>query len=110
MKISGSELQKFCMEAWPGGPDCTDWFWDHDLFDDEPEADSIYETDDLGPILFQGSGEDPTSGEGYDLERLIRGWHRSRGYDLFTVEVPKIRAEAFRSSLNELSAKIIKQV
>lgn len=85
MKIKGSELRQWMDEAWPGPGE--DWYWDHDLFD-EPDPNATYSTDEIGPILHQGSGEDPTEGYGYDLAALIRKWRKTRTHTAIVLTVP----------------------
>jgi hypothetical protein len=101
MKIKGAELQQFTEEAWPG----EDWYWDHGLFD-EPDLDETYETDDVGPILYQGLGDDPSGGKGYDLGALIRKWRKARDFDQFTIQVKKPDVERVRAALLGVGIKI----
>lgn len=103
MKIKGSELIAFLAEAWPTPADS--WFWDHDLFE-EPDPDTIYETSDIGGIYFQGSGEDPTKGEGYDLGSLIRKWRKGRAYDVLTVTVPRAQTVTIKAAIEALGVKV----
>lgn len=109
MQIKGVELAAFMKEAWPdsGTPQEDDWFWDHDLFDDQPHVDMSYDTDDLGPIQYQGNGEDPTSGEGYDIARLIRKWRKTRDCDILAVAVPREKVAEFKDNLKSLKGSIL---
>ncbi|MTJ93884.1 MAG: hypothetical protein F8N36_13650 [Desulfovibrio sp.] len=104
MKIKGAELKSFLDEAWPQPFD--DWFWDHDIFDGDPDPETVYDTDDLGPIMHQGSGEDPTRGDGYDLAKLIRRWRKERDFDVLMVTVPKARTEEIKAALAALNVKV----
>ncbi|TPM39332.1 hypothetical protein FJ951_26855 [Mesorhizobium sp. B2-2-3] len=104
MKISGAELQQFTDEAWPSPAD--DWYWDHDLFFDTPDPLATYETDDIGPVHFQGHGDDPTNGDGYNLATLIKKWRRERDCDVFTVLVPKPAKDAFLEALRAVGGSI----
>lgn len=97
MKIKGTELQDFMNTGWPQPED--HWFWDHDVFEDTPDPDTVYETSELGPIQYQGTGEDPTRGQGYDVAKAVRAWRKSRVVDTFTVEVPKAEVEVFRAMM-----------
>lgn len=96
MKIKGAELKAWMDDAWPGA----DWYWDHDLFDDEPDLLANYDTDDLGDLRYQGRpGGDPTCGEGYDLPKLIRAWRKTHGKTIMVVAVPPENAGAFKAAL-----------
>jgi len=101
VKIKGNELQAFMNEAWPGD----DWYWDHELFED-PEPDVEYDTDEIGPVQYQGSDIDPTNGDGYDLATLIRRWRRNRDYDVVTVLVPKGNGDAFKALMKQSGYKL----
>lgn len=103
MKIKGSELIAFIAEAWPKPDD--DWYWDHELFDD-PDPSEVYDTDEIGYIHYQGSGDDPTDGDGYDLTALIRKWRRHRDHDIFTITVPKEKANAVKAAIIAMGAKV----
>ena len=102
MKVKGSELIAFLETGWPT-PD-EDWCWDHDLFDD-PDPNKTYETDEIGDLSYQGAGEDPTNGDGYNLAALIRKWRKSRDFDIFTVDVPKTRSEEVKAMLTKMGIK-----
>lgn len=110
MLIKGAELAIFIREGWPGAgtPQEGDWFWDHDLFDDAPDPDITYDTEDLGPVLYQGNGKDPTNGNGHDLARLIRKWRKTRTDDLLTVSVPKDKRDVFEAYLKSIKGSILK--
>lgn len=100
MKILGSELSKFITEAWPDPEDS--WYWDHDKFEDEPEENVLYDTDDLGPIIWQGEDNDPTDGEDIDLEKAIKKWRKTRNKDMFTVWIPKDKTEEFLNCVKSI--------
>lgn len=104
MKIKGIELRSFMNQAWPQ-PEHS-WYWDHEAFDNEPEPNEVYDTDDIGPILYQGNGDDPTNGAGYTLSALIKRWRKERDFDLFAVEVPKAKAEEIKSVILSAGGKI----
>ena len=111
MKIGGAELKAFMDAGWPQ-PD-EDWYWDHEEFDEhkfsgDPDPAVTYDTQALGPIFYQGSGPDPTNGDGYDLAALIRQWRRERDSDLLTVLVPKARVAEFKKALKTFGATINK--
>lgn len=107
MRISGAELQLFMNEAWPD-PETGDWYWDHDLFDGDPDPETVYDTDDLGPLLYGGRDTDPTGGEGYDLARLIRRWRKTRSSEVITVVVPKDRLAALKDWMRQNGATELK--
>lgn len=108
MKISGRELRLFMADpkdggGWPMPGD--DWYWDHDVFE-EPSDDAEYETDDIGPLMYQGSGEDPTRGNNHNLATLIKKWRRDRDYDVLTLMVPKTDTERVKRLLVEAGVKV----
>ena len=103
MKISGAELQRFTEEAWPTPED--DWYWDHELFD-TPDPLTTYETNDIGPIQFQGSGDDPTNGDGYNIAVLVKKWRIKRDNTVLTVLVPKGREDDFKAALKAFGGSI----
>lgn len=110
MQIKGVELEAFMHEAWPGSgtPQEHDWYWDHDLFDEFPEADITYDTDDLGSIMYQGSGVDPTNGSGYDLAKLLKAWRKSRTHDIISIDVPKDKMGDFKAYLKSIQGSVLK--
>lgn len=87
MRVTGAELLAFMEGGWPQPEE--HWFWDHESFDGDPKSDESYETDDLGPIFYQGDGDDPTKGEGWDLGALIERWRESRDFEMVTIKIPK---------------------
>ena len=99
MKITGSELQQFMEHGWPGD----DWYWDHDAFE-EPEPSATYDTDEIGPLLYQG--KDPHDGSELDIGRLIRAWRKARDFDLFTITVKKSETKKVRADLAAVGVKI----
>jgi hypothetical protein len=104
MKVKGYELQQFMDEAWPGD----DWFWDHDLFE-EPDPNSIYDTDEIGPVLYGGAmpeRDDPTDGHGHDLAVLLRRWRKARTTSSLLVECPKDRVDAVVAAIKEMGLKV----
>jgi len=105
MKIKGAELQQFMDEGWPGGTDCEDWFWDHDLFDD-PDPLATYDTYDIGPLLYQGKSEDPTNGLGVDLAVAIRKWRKERDTAVTIVRVPNGKEAELKAFLKTIKGKI----
>lgn len=102
MKIKGNELLLWMNDGWPEG----DWCWDHELFDDEPDPDTTYDTDELGGLFWQGIGDDPTNGEGLDIAKLIRRWRKERSFDVLTIEVPKDKTEAAKAALKQMGVKV----
>jgi hypothetical protein len=109
MKINGAELQQFMDTGWPGLDEGKedDWYWDHDVFD-APLSDATYDTRDIGPIMYQGSGEDPSPhGDGYDLGKLIKDWRKKRDSDVVTVLIPKDKTEALVDYVALLGGKIL---
>ncbi|MFG1413432.1 hypothetical protein V5G24_20180 [Xanthobacter sp. VTT E-85241] len=109
MKIKGSELILFTEQGWPGaGTEAAeDWYWDSPF--EEIEPDQTYDTSDFEEIRYQGRGEDPTSGEGYDVTKSIRAWRRSRDFTTLTVTVTKSAEADLRGALSAIGAKIISE-
>lgn len=108
MKIKGAELQLFINEGWPGAgtPEEANWYWDHDVFDEDPDPGETYDTDDLGPIRWQGlSSEDQKD---IALDKAIRAWRKARKFDSLIVDVPKDQRAAFDAFLKEIGGKILK--
>jgi hypothetical protein len=108
MKIKGAELQQFMNTGWPQ-PD-GDWFWDHEEFDEthcssDPDPAETYDTNALGSIMYQGSGVDPTNGDGYDLARLIRRWRKEQNCVTITISVPKEKLADCKFALKRLGIK-----
>jgi hypothetical protein len=103
MKVKGSELAVWMAEGWPAPED--DWCWDHELFEEAPAPEEVYDTDELGGLIFQGRGDDPTRGDGYDIGKLIRKWRKERDFDIITIEVPKARTEEIKSAIAALGVK-----
>jgi len=97
MKIKGGELKQFIDLGWPG----EDWYWDHDAFDEDPEPSTTYETDEIGPLYYQGS--EPH--DGLDLGGLIRKWRKDRDFDVLTINVKKTDVQAVRAFLTTLGIK-----
>ncbi len=89
MKIKGAELADFIKNGWPDD----DYYWETDAFEDtpgnEPVAEETYDTDELGPLFWQGKRPDPTDGQGLDLARAIRAWRKSRDTRIMVIRVPK---------------------
>lgn len=106
MKIKGAELREFMDSAWPKPDD--DWYWDHDIFDPLPDPEATYDTDEIGPIQYQGSGDDPTDGTGYNLATLIKKWRKSRTHDTLIVSVQKESMEKFVAVTKSLGGSIFK--
>lgn len=104
MKIKGAELAAFIKEGWPEPEN--DWYWDHDLFDDEPDANTTYDTAEIEGLFYQGSGDDPTDGFGHPLDGLIRKWRKTRTHDILIVSVPKERVDKFRAFIADIGGKI----
>ena len=104
MKIKGSELALWMDSGWPKPED--DWYWDHDLFDDKPDPEIQYDTDELGGVIYQGSGEDPSHGEGLDIGKLIRKWRKERDFDVLTITVSKGQTESVKAALTALGVEV----
>ncbi len=88
MKISGADLIAFLQTGWPGLENGTDddWYWDHDVFT-SPDPAATYDTDDLGPIFYQG--KDPElSGRKLDLGELVTSWQKRRRSASILLSVP----------------------
>ena len=102
MKIRGAELAQWMEEGWPGDDFC----WDHDQFESEPAPETTYDTDDLGGLWFQGPGEDPSKGEGYDVGALVRRWRKTRTRDVFTVTCRKEETAALKELLRGRGATV----
>lgn len=109
MKIIGAELIQFLDEAWPEPVD--HWYWDNDLFEDrpngEPDPEKTYDTDELGPIMYQGPGDDP-SGDGYDIAKLVRKWRKEKKSETYAVEIPKGKKDGLVKFLDAINGKILK--
>jgi len=103
MKIKGGELKLWMDEDWPGD----DYYWDHELFDDEPDVELTYDTDDLGALLYQGRDEDPTGGDGLDLAKMIRRWRKTTGKAVFSVAVPKDKQDEFKAYVKSLGCSML---
>lgn len=106
MKIKGAELKSFMDEGWPQ-PE-PDWYWDHEAFHHNPISTETYDTNDLGPILYQGRGADPTKGDGYDLASCIRQWRKYRKFEEVVVLVKKDRVDDFKKALKGLGARRVR--
>ncbi|QIG68159.1 hypothetical protein EVB55_224 [Rhizobium phage RHph_Y68] len=102
MKIKGGELIKFLDEAWPGD----NWYWDHDCFEGEPDKESTYDTDDLGFILYQGPGDDPSDG-GIDLAKAIRKWRRDSKTIYVQLDIPKGKFDELKEFVKKNGGKIL---
>jgi hypothetical protein len=89
MKILGAELQQWMDEDWPG----EDYYWNHDEFDEITDPEVTYDTADLGPLLWQGTGDDPSRGLGMDIDRRINAWRKKRPETKTTSMVEIIRAD-----------------
>ena len=103
MKVKGDELIAFVEQAWPKPEE--DWYWDHECFD-HPDPSAVYDTDEIGPVQYQGHEEDPTNNNGYNLATLIKRWRKDRDYDVLTVEVPKAQTDAVRAAIISAGGKI----
>jgi len=103
MKIKGGELQLWMNEDWPGD----DYYWDHDLFDDAPDPEVTYDTDDLGALLYQGHEEDPTGGDGLALDKKIRRWRKVTGKTVFAVAVPEGKESEFKAYIKSLGGSTL---
>jgi hypothetical protein len=73
VKIKGRELREWMEEDWPSD----DYYWSHEEFDNDPDPEVIYDTADLGPLLWQGAKSD-ASGVEIDLDRRINAWRKKR--------------------------------
>ena len=115
MKIKGSELIRFLDDetgGWPQEPTPQCWYWDHEEFDVEPCGpipDVTYDTDALGPVMFQGDSvgdihynDDPTKGEGYSLHSLIRKWRKAQTMMVIELEVKKEEVDYVRKVIKDL--------
>lgn len=103
MKVKGDELLIWMEEDWPGEDD--EFCWNHEAFENEPDPTAIYDTDEFS-IIYQGAGEDPTKGAGHDLAKLIRAWRKKRSFEIFTIVVPKERAEEIRAAIKALDVTV----
>lgn len=88
MKIQGVELNTFMEQAWPSD----DWYWEHDLFDEYPELEVVYDTNELGDLFWQGVD----NRDSLSLESLIRQWQKSKLSTDFVVTVPNEHVEQFK--------------
>lgn len=85
MDIKGAELALFENEAFPNG-----YYWDHELYSDEPDPDKFYDTNEIeGPYWI---GEDSSIPEGMDryldLDTLINAWRATRDHDVAVIRIP----------------------
>jgi hypothetical protein len=92
MKILGAELQLWMDKDWPGD----DYYWSHDVFDEVADPEVTYETADLGPLLWQGTGDDPARGMGMDIDRRINAWRKKRPKTNTSSMVEVVRMENFK--------------
>ncbi|QIG74000.1 hypothetical protein PP935_gp225 [Rhizobium phage RHph_N34] len=110
MKIKGAELTLFLETGWPQPED--HYYWDHDLFVDrdngDPDPEVTYDTDELGPIFYQGPDPDPTGKDGLDLAKLIRKWRKTQTTESFVVEVPKGKRDELVEFLDTINGVIKK--
>lgn len=98
MKIKGIELNAFMDQAWPGD----DWYWQHDLFDEYPEPEVIYDTNELSDLFWQGAG----NRDSLSLESLIRQWRKSKVSTDFVVTVPNEHVEQFKQYITNIKGTI----
>lgn len=88
MKISGAELIEFLNQGWPSD----DYYWETEVFENNPGGNplptDIYDTQDLGPLLWQGRDPDPTKGADLDLDTQIRKWRRGRDTRTVIIRIP----------------------
>ena len=104
MKISGIELQEFINTGWPKPID--DWYWDHTAFEYDPEPDKTYDTDDIGPLLYQGPEVRTRQNDSIDLAAAIRKWRKERDSDVFAVTISKAKSEELKKLVKELGGTI----
>ncbi len=107
MKILGAELQDFLNHGWPSD----DWFWETEAFENTPgnipEPGVTYDTDDLGPLFWQGRGPDPSNGQGLDLAAQIRKWRKTRDARVVMIRLPNTVSDAdLRAALKPLKGTI----
>lgn len=104
MKISGHEFKDFYDNGWPGD----NWYHDYDddasiFFDNEGELidlDRVYDSDDLGTIVWQGPEiDDPTHSEGMSIAAAIKKWRKQKTTFSFVVSGPKENGDALRKEL-----------
>lgn len=101
MKIKGEELLRWVDEAWPGD----DWYWEHDLFEAEPEPDKVYDTSEIEGLLYQG----PRHIEPPDMpsiDTLIRRWRKERDQSMLFVDCPKAVEAEVREYLRSKGCKV----
>ena len=109
MKIKGSELIRFLDDetgGWPQFPTPSCWYWDHEEFDESPDPDIIYDTEALGPILWQGDDGVPAREMGVpediDVAVLIRRWRKQQKMIVIEVEVEKENLSYVRKVIKDL--------
>lgn len=107
MKITGAELLDFIKHGWPSD----DYYWEHDCFEDNPDGNPLptetYDTEDFGPLLWQGHAPDPTRGEGLDLDKVIRLWRRDRDSRTVIIRLPNaVSDKDIRAALKPLKGTI----
>lgn len=100
MKISGYDLNDFLTNAWPGD----DWYWEHELFEDEAEDDQMYDTDEISGFHWQGDGPAPAA---LDVETVIADWLQDRTRITHRVSIPREAYTQFLEALNKIDGYII---
>lgn len=109
MKILGAELLEFINSGWPGvdtGQD-DDWFWEHDLFDGDPEPTERYDTDDIGPLIYQGPSSETPAVTELDLATLIRRWRKAKTHDTVVVQIDRSKMSDFKAALAQFGGRIV---
>lgn len=93
MKIRGAELQQW-VDAWPDGGD---WYLDADGGEDfnldTIDPNTLYDTDAMGYLGYQGSGPALAA---RSIDGSIRAWRKARAFEVVSVVVPKVDRERFK--------------
>jgi hypothetical protein len=100
MRIKGHELAEWMNTGWPSD----DWYWEHDLFDEEPDPDATYDTAEIDGLLYQG--RDPDVKDLPSIDTLIRRWRKSRDFVAIAVDCPKGAEAEIRAYLKSKGCKI----
>lgn len=109
MKVTAKELQEY-FDTYPEddwyGEDCEGDFDEvRKLAVRAPET--LVEMSDFdGVWVWQGTGKDPTSGDGISIVKDFKRWRKTRTHQLFCVSVPKQDVETFTQLMKNCAWKV----
>lgn len=106
MKITGAELQQFMDTGWPKPEN--DWCWDHDLFEDRPDHETVYDTSEIEGLFWQGSSAPPDGKYDLSLDGQIRKWRKARTTETIVIEAPKDRRDELLAAIKAVGGKVLK--